>query len=101
LSATGRPYAGFDTVANGQAIPFSFNYTLDPGQYVVGAQLHLGYKSTGSSSANDTLYLENTSRSFSYSDLGLSTPSTTARGGVVDLSKWLAALQDGKLNVAL
>ncbi len=35
-TATGRTAVGFDTVANNQLVPFTFNFALDPGTQVIG-----------------------------------------------------------------
>src|SRR5439155_14370422 len=92
---------GFDDVAANHLVPFTFNYTLDPGTYVVGASLSLGLKSSGGSTSSDKIYLENATRSCTFAQLGVTPPTTTEDGVVIDLSKLLAALQDGKLNLAV
>jgi autotransporter-associated beta strand protein len=100
-NATGQTGVGFDTVANGQLIPFTFNLNLDPGTYVVGASLSLGVESTGGSTANDKIYLEDPSRAYTWSQLGVKPPGVGESGVVIDLSKYLAALEEGKLNLAV
>src|SRR5205814_1113771 len=74
---------------------------LDPGTQVVGASLSLGAKSTGGSNANDVIYIEDKTRALSWSQLGVAAPGASEKGMVIDLSKYLAALQDGKLNIAI
>src|SRR5439155_22470146 len=81
-------------------VPFTFNYSSDAGTHIVGAYLTLGYKSASSSGA-DKIYIEDTSRLYGWSSLGATAPTTTAAGEVIDLSGFLAALQDGKLNIAV
>src|SRR5439155_16372752 len=100
-TATGKTGVGFDTSATGQLIPFTFNLSLDPGTHVVGASLSLGAKSTGGSTANDVIYIVDKTRAQSWSQLGVTSPGITEKGMVIDLSKYLAALQDGKLNIAV
>src|SRR5205823_14508363 len=68
-TATGKTGVGFDTVGNNQLIPFTFNLNLDPGTYVVGASLSLGVESTGGSTANDKVYLEDPIRAYNWSQL--------------------------------
>ncbi|MEA2711447.1 MAG: hypothetical protein QOF78_4048, partial [Phycisphaerales bacterium] len=92
---------GFDTVAAARLVPFTFNFTLAPGEQIVGASLNLGLKSASGSTSSDRIYFEDTTRSYKYADLGLTAPGTSAASRVIDLSKILAALQDGKLNVAI
>src|SRR5439155_1638968 len=75
--------------------------TIDPGTYVAGASLSLGLRSTGSSTSSDKIYLENSTRSYTFAQLGVTPPTTSEDGVVIDLSKLLAALQDGKLNLAI
>jgi autotransporter-associated beta strand protein len=100
-SASGFTAVGFDTVANGQAVPFTFNFPLDAGMHVVGASLSLGLKSAGGITTSDKIYVEHTSRVYTWADLGVTAPTTTAGAVTIDLSKLLAAMQDGKLNIAV
>lgn len=100
-AATGKTGVGFDTFANNQLVPFTLNYNIDPGTYIVGASLHLGLKSAGGASSGDTIYIEDKSRTYTWNALGVAAPTTTEDGLVIDLSKMLAALQDGKLNLAI
>lgn len=100
-TATGKTAVNFDVSNNGQLVPMTFNLNLDPGTHVVGASLSLGVKSTGGSTSADRIYFEDKSRSYTWSQLGVAAPTATQTGVVIDLSKLLAALQDGKLNVAV
>lgn len=100
-SATGLSAAGLDSITDNRAIPFTFNFTVPPGQQVIGARLDLGLRSTNGDSSADRLYLDSTANSFPYSSLGWTSPTTTPSSRTLDLSNQLALLQDGKLNVAI
>src|SRR5205823_13468152 len=78
-----------------------FNFSAEPGTYVVGASLSLGVKSAGGSTSGDKIYIEDISRAYGWGDLSVAAPTTTPAGAVIDLAKFLAALQDGKLNIAI
>ena len=99
--ATGRSAIGFDVVANNQLVPFTFNFGVAPGTYIVGASLSLGLKSAGNSSAADTIFFESAGRRYTWAELGAAAPTTAQGAVVIDLSKLLAALQDGRLNLAV
>ncbi|MEA2734369.1 MAG: hypothetical protein QOE14_820, partial [Humisphaera sp.] len=100
-TASGRTSVGLDVVANSQLVPLTFNFALDPGTYVVGASLSLGFKSAGNNTNGDTIYFENASRTYTWVQLGVTAPGLAQGAAVIDLSKLMAALQDGKLNIAI
>lgn len=91
---------GFDDLQNGRWVPFSFDFGLVPADRVVGATLALGMRNTGGGSADDEIYLDATSRSLVFSDLGWSVDSVED-GYVLDLGGHLDLLQDGLLNLAV
>ena len=68
---------GFDSVSNGQLIPITFSFFVDPGTYVTGASLTLGLMSAGGSTTSDKIYIEDTSRAYGWGDLSVAAPTTT------------------------
>jgi autotransporter-associated beta strand protein len=99
--ATGQTGVGFDNVAVNHLVPFTFNFAIDAGSYVVGASLSLGYKSASGSAAGDTIFFESLGRRYTWADLGVAPPTASQGAVVIDLAKLLPALQDGKLNLAV
>ncbi|HSV14208.1 MAG TPA: DNRLRE domain-containing protein, partial [Tepidisphaeraceae bacterium] len=100
-TATGKTGVEFDAASDGQLVPFTFNFNLDPNTYIVGASLSLGLKSTGGGTSGDAIYIEDKSRQYTWAQLGVAAPTTTEAGVVIDLSKLIPALQDGRLNLAI
>jgi fibronectin type 3 domain-containing protein len=96
--ATAVPQVGFDQVAANQVVPFTFAFTLDPGEWVSSATLTLMPKAgAGGNVNNDLLYLDTMASGSTFSSLGwLPLSATKAVGLEVDP----ALLADGKLNVA-
>mgnify|MGYP005836116787 FL=1 len=99
-AALGQPLAGFDSLVPGQIVPFSFQFAGPAGQQVVDARLTLSLRATGDASG-DRVYIESTSGSYSWADLGWTAPTTAASAQTLNLSRNLAWLQDGLLNVAV
>jgi hypothetical protein len=99
--ATGLSGVNFDAIGTNQLVPFTFNFGIDAGSYVAGASLSIGYKNTGGSSAGDTIFFESTGRRYTWADLGVAPPTASQGAVVIELSKLLPALQDGKLNLAI
>ncbi|MBA4065636.1 MAG: hypothetical protein C0501_18355 [Isosphaera sp.] len=101
-AATTRALVGFDVGTNKTAVPFTFEFSLAPGEQVVGATLSLGLRATGSRTDTDTIRIDSLGNSFSLSSLGLlplATGATTGR--VLDLGSQLALLADGRLNLMI
>jgi autotransporter-associated beta strand protein len=99
-SATGRSLAGFDTVADAQAVPLTFQFTVPTGQQVTAARLTLGLRSTSGDSTDDRLYLDTTSDGSTYAGLGWTALGTASTARTLDLASRLRLLQDGQLNLA-
>ena len=99
-AALGQPLAGFDSLVAGRMVPFSFQFAVPAGQQVVDARLTLALRATGDASGN-RIYFESAAGGFSWSDLGWTAPTTAAAAQTLNLSRNLAWLQDGLLNVAL
>lgn len=99
-AAFGQPLASFDRLESGRMVPFSFQFDVPAGQQVVDARLTLALRAVGDASAG-RLYFETTVGGFSWADLGWTAPTTTASARTLNLSRNLAWLQDGLLNVAV
>lgn len=101
-AATVLPLNGFDVSRSGQSIPFSFDFDLGTDEQVVSASLSLGLRATGGGNLADRIYLDGLNTSYSFAQLGWQNmPATVTTGRVLDLTRNLAALQDGVLNVAV
>lgn len=99
---TDHPLDEFDNVRGNHWVPFTFAFSLAPGEYVVGASLSLGLRAVGGLANNDRIYLDDLSINASLEDFGLAPlPTAGTAGRVLDLSWMLDYLQDGVLNVAL
>jgi hypothetical protein len=94
---------GFDDLRSAHKwVPFTFQYTLAPGEQVVGASLSLSLRGTGSVTDDDRLYLGDLGTSYRFDELGWTgLPRTGASPHVLDLSGFLYLLQGGPLNVAI
>jgi hypothetical protein len=94
---------GFDFVATNQWIPFTFNFSLAATDQIVGATLALALRSVSGNSSNAALYLDATTSSNRFANLGWSPiaagTNTTVR--VLDLGNQLNLIADGKLNLAV
>ena len=99
-AALGGTLAGFDASAAAQVVPMTFQFSVPDGQQVVEARLTMALLATGDAT-NDRVYFDSTTGGSSWTDLGWTTPTTTASARTYDLSKRLSWLQDGVLNVAL
>ena len=102
-TASGQTPLGLDVAGSAnQLVPLTFTFGIDPGTYVAGASLSIGYKAaTAGSSAGDTIYFENATRRYTWAELGVPAPTADQGATVIDLAKLLPALQDGKLNIAV
>ena len=101
-AASGKAVVGTDSVAGDQLVPLTFDFTRAPGTYVVGASLSLGLKSAGGGdTSGDTIYFESASRTYTWAQLGVTAAAIADGAVVIDLSKLLPALQDGRLNIAV
>lgn len=99
-AVTDQTLAGFDVRTDNRYVPFTFRFSLAPGERIVSASLSVGIRSASSDISTDTIMLDDVNRRISLSSLGwkgFSTSQTT--GQVTDLAKYLPLLQDGKLNV--
>jgi autotransporter-associated beta strand protein len=99
-AALGGPLAGFDAASATQVVPMTFQFTVPDGQQVVDARLTMALLATGDASA-DRVYFETTNGGYAWADLGWTAPTSAATARTYDLSKRLAWLQDGALNVAV
>ena len=99
---TTAPLTNFDNLTNPQAIPFTFNFSLAPGEQVVGATLSLGLRATSSDVSLNRIYLDSVTDNPTFSSLGwndIATTGTTAK--VLNLASRLSVLQDGRLNIGI
>jgi autotransporter-associated beta strand protein len=99
-AATARPLAGFDTVADAQTVPFTFQFTVPAGQQVTAARLTVGLRSTSGDSTSDRLYLDAAADSFTYAGLGWTALGVAPTARTLDLAYQLRLLQDGRLDLA-
>jgi hypothetical protein len=90
-----------DDTLTGKWIPWTHNFTVDSGNTILSATLWVGLRSTGTGWTDDVIYLDNSTQSVSLSSLGASLSETSTSVVRVDLGPYLAALSDGKLNLAL
>jgi hypothetical protein len=96
--ATAAPQVGFDQVAANQAVPFTFAFTLDPGEWVASAVLTLMPKAGAGGNLNDDrVFVESMSSGATFTSLGW-LPLSTTKAVAVEIDP--AQLADGKLNVA-
>jgi hypothetical protein len=96
--ATAAPQVGFDQVAANQAVPFTFAFTLDPGEWVASAILTLMPKADAAGDLNDDrLFVESMSSGTTFASLGW-LPLSTTKAVAVEIDP--ALLADGNLNVA-
>jgi hypothetical protein len=92
----------FDQTSKGSWVPFTYQFQLDPSEEVVAATLSLGVKASQSVYSDNRLYIDSLGTSVQVSQLGWDKVTTSAvTGVVVDLTNYLAQLQDGRLNLAL
>jgi hypothetical protein len=90
-----------DDTRTGKWIPWTHNFTLDSGDTILSATLWVGLRSTGTGWTDDVVYLDSPTQPVSLSSLGASLTGTSTSVVRVDLGPYLAALSDGKLNLAL
>ncbi len=101
-AATTVPLSNFDNLANPQAIPFTFNFTLDPGDQIVGATVSFGLRATSNDLSANRLYIDSLTDNPTFASLGwtdIATTGTTTK--VLNLASRLGTLQDGRLNLAV
>ncbi|NCZ52730.1 MAG: hypothetical protein EBY81_02360, partial [Verrucomicrobia bacterium] len=90
-----------DDTRTGKWIPWTHNFTLDSGDTILSATLWVGLRSTGAGWTDDVLYLDSSTQSVSLSSLGAALSGASTSVVRLDLGPYLAALSDGKLNLAL
>ena len=90
-----------DDTGTGKWIPWTHNFTLDSGDTILSATLWVGLRSTGTGWADDVIYLDSSTQPVSLSSLGAALSGTSTSVVRLDLGPYLAALSDGKLNLAL
>ncbi|MCI0356928.1 MAG: DNRLRE domain-containing protein, partial [Planctomycetaceae bacterium] len=101
-AASGGQVKGMDSAATNKWVPLSFNFSLAPGEQVVSATLSMGVKGTSSSNSGNRVYFDSLSTSKTLAELKWGTISTTGISPkTVDLTPYLASLQDGQFNMAL
>ncbi len=101
MAAAGGQVQGMDAAATNKWVPLSFDFNLAPGEQVVSATLSLGVKATSSYSSSNRVYFDSLSASRTLSELKWGTISTSGISGrTIDLTPYLASLQDGQLNLA-
>ncbi len=101
-SITTVPLSNFDNLSNPQAIPFTFNFTVDPGDQIVGATVSFGLRGTATDLSANRLYIDSLTDNPTFATLGwtdIATTGTTTK--VLNLATRLATLQDGRLNLAI
>lgn len=98
----GARVASFDKMRDRKAwVPFSFKFDLEPGERVVGASLSVGLKRTGRNAAEERLYIDSLAKGYSLKKIRWDDLDRDAGARVLDLTRWLDELQDGRLNVAI
>jgi hypothetical protein len=94
---------GFDLVATNQWVPFTCSFSLATNERIVGASLALALRGTTAAAAGRTLYFDALTNGLSFASLGWTSlgigTNTTVR--VLDLANRLAALADGRLDLAI
>ena len=101
MAASGGQVQGMDQAGKNAWVPLSFNFNLAPGEQVVSATLSLGMKATTSSHGANRIYFDSLTSSKTVSELkwgSISTSGISAK--TVDLTPYLASLQDGTFNLA-
>ncbi len=101
-AATTAQLSNFDNLANPQAIPFTFNYTIDPGDQIVGATLSFGLRATATDLSTNRLFIDSVTDNPTFASLNwtdIATSGTTTK--VLNLSSRLNTLQDGRLNLGI
>jgi hypothetical protein len=102
MAASGGQVQGMDAAATNKWVPLTFNFNLAPGEQVASATLSLGMKATNSSHSANRVYFDSLSSSKTVSELKWGTLSTSGISAkTVDLTPYLASLQDGKFNLAV
>jgi hypothetical protein len=99
-SHTANPIGGFDKIIGNRHVTFTQLFSLGAGEQVVNASLALAIQPTGGSWTNDNLMIEGVG-SFSLDSLNWTRAVGQTSVGVFDFGPYLAALQNGKLNVDL
>jgi len=102
MSVATAALSNFDNLSNPQTIPFTFNFSLDPGDQIVGAVLSFGLRATASDLSNNRIYLDSLTDNPTFASLGwtnIASTGTTTK--VLNLANRLSSLQDGRLNVAI
>ena len=90
-----------DDTRTGKWIPWTHNFTLDSGDTILSATLWVGLRSTGTGWTDDVIYLDSPTQPVSLSSLGAALSGASTSVVRLDLGPYLAALSDGKLNLAL
>ena len=90
----------FDSEGNAP-IAFTVQFSLAPGERVVGASLSLGLRRTGAADSGGRLLIGSEADSRTLKVLGWEDLSTSADARVIDLSDSLERLQGARLHVAV
>jgi hypothetical protein len=101
-AATTVPLSNFDNLTNPQAIPFTFDFPLDPGDQIVGATLSFGLRATAADLSSNRLFIDSLTDNPTFASLGwidIATTGTTTK--VLNLASRLSTLQDGRLNLGI
>jgi hypothetical protein len=100
------PTAGFDTPLTGGNIdvPFTMNFDVPQNSRITSATLTMAVHAAGSAAANDRIWLESTTNSIGFNQLGTlphygNSDIVTLEFLGASLTDPLSFLQDGKLNV--
>jgi hypothetical protein len=104
-AAGSQPLSGFDLVTNSHWVPFTFNFSLGPGEHVVAASLSLSMRATDSALGN-VLYVDSLTNAFGFGEVSWLPVSTSplasnATTRVLDLTGRLDLLAKGRLNLAI
>ncbi len=100
----GMGVATFDDTNATGLIPFTFDFVVDPGEYIAAATLTLALRDTGSGNSIKLFAIEDTNDLTSLATLGYTQSISTSGSDTVVIQLFgttLAQLRDGQLNVLI
>ncbi len=100
----GRGLGGFDDTGVTGFVPFTFDFQVDPGEYIAAATLTLALRDTGGGMSSKLLALERIEDTRSLAVLGYPQPITSTGSEIIVvqlLGVSLADLRDGRLNAMI
>ena len=82
-------------------VPFSVEFDLAPGERVIGASLSVGLRRTARDADDERVYVDSLAKGYTFKELKWKGLGGGAQARVIDLSRMLGRLRDGRLNVAI